>query len=138
MAGRIATHVVWMEIQDRIVGVEILCMSQHVYYATDKNAPTRRKKKLEAALRVPAKRKSARLTSKTGVYIGETSRSLYERSKEHITDAKNYSHKSHIIKHWKLSHQEENEIPPMSFKIKGIYRDCLSRQLGEAMKQERA
>ena len=34
--------------------------------------------------------------AKTGVYIGETSRSLYERSKEHITDAKNYSHKSHM------------------------------------------
>ena len=72
--------------------------------------------------------------AKTGVYIGETSRSLYERSKEHITDAKNYSHKSHIIKHWMLSHQEENEIPQMSFKIKGMYKDCLSRQLGEAMR----
>ena len=33
-----------------------------------------------------------------------------------------------------LSHQEENEIPPMSFKIKGTYRDCLSRQLGVAMR----
>ena len=33
-----------------------------------------------------------------GIYFGESSRSLFERAKEHMTDASSFSDKSHIIK----------------------------------------
>ena len=39
------------------------------------------------------------LQSRVGIYYGETSRSLYERSKEHVRDAESFSEGSHIFKH---------------------------------------
>ena len=38
-------------------------------------------------------------TPREGIYIGETSRSLHERSIEHVSDAESFSAKSHIVKH---------------------------------------
>ena len=61
-----------------------------------------------------------------GVYIGETSRSLYERSKEHVADAKS-------LKHWLLSHEEDKEQPEFIFKKISSHKDCLSRQIAEAI-----
>ena len=69
-----------------------------------------------------------------GIYIGETSRSLHERAVERMKDAEAYSSKSHIIKHWMLAHPENNTPPPMAFKITSMYRDCLSHQIGEALR----
>ena len=37
---------------------------------------------------------------RVGAYIGETSRKIHERSMEHVSDAKSFSSKSHIVKHW--------------------------------------
>jgi hypothetical protein len=34
------------------------------------------------------------------IYIGDLSRSLYERSKEHMSDAEGFQEGSHIVKHW--------------------------------------
>ena len=39
-----------------------------------------------------------------GIYYGETSRTLMERSQEHYRDAASFSKKSHIIKHWMSGH----------------------------------
>ena len=72
--------------------------------------------------------------SRLGIYIGESSRSLFERSKEHIKDAINFKADSHIIKHWILTHPVSDTMPPMSIRIQETYSDCLSRQLGEALK----
>ena len=68
------------------------------------------------------------------MYIGEMSRSIHERSKEHQKDALDVSVKSHQAKHWMNTHPEENTQP--SFRIRTIkrYRDCLSRQIGEALR----
>jgi hypothetical protein len=38
--------------------------------------------------------------SRRGIYLGESSRSLYERSKEHLKNAEDFSKGSHIVKHW--------------------------------------
>ena len=65
--------------------------------------------------------------------MGETSRSLHERATEHQNDAKSFSQKSHQVKHWMISHPEEPIQPPFSIKILKRYRDCLSRQIGEAL-----
>ena len=68
-----------------------------------------------------------------GVYIGETSRSLYERSKEHVADAKSFKEGSHIVKHWLSSHEEDKEQPEFIFKKISSHKDCLSRQIAEAI-----
>jgi hypothetical protein len=39
-----------------------------------------------------------------GVYVGETSRSIFERAGEHRRDAVAGQEDSHMMKHWKLSH----------------------------------
>ena len=39
------------------------------------------------------------------IYVGETSRTLYERSKEHWKDCENKPEKSHIAKHQEMVHQ---------------------------------
>ena len=69
-----------------------------------------------------------------GIYIGETSRSLHERAVEHVRDAVGFSPKSHIVKHWMLSHPDLPSPPKMEFSITARYKDCLSRQIGEALR----
>ena len=69
-----------------------------------------------------------------GIYIGETSRSLHERALEHIKDAEGFCPKSHIVKHWMTSHPELDAPPQMEFGITAMFRDCLSRQIGEALR----
>ena len=67
-------------------------------------------------------------------YIGETSRSGYERMREHWRDYENLSVKSHMIKHYMGSHKD---IPmnKMKFKVKIIqqYRSSFERQIGESV-----
>ena len=41
-----------------------------------------------------------------GIYVGETSRSLYERAKEHEADKQAMREDSHQIKHWLTEHQD--------------------------------
>ena len=65
--------------------------------------------------------------------MGETSRSLAERTIEHFNDAESFSKRSHMVKHWMTSHMELDIIPPFQIKIVKQYRDCLSRQVGEAV-----
>ena len=71
---------------------------------------------------------------RTGIYIGETSRSLHERAIEHINDAKSFDPKSHIVKHWANDHPDRLEMPPFAISTTCQYKDCLSRQIGEALK----
>ena len=42
--------------------------------------------------------------------------------------------KSHITKHWMNSHPSLPSPPKMEFTISSMFRDCLSRQIGEALK----
>jgi hypothetical protein len=78
--------------------------------------------------------KSRNTQPRIGVYVGETSRSLHERAVEHANDAKDFNPKSHIVKHWMLSHPEMNSPPKMTFKATSMFKDCLSRQIGEALR----
>ena len=71
--------------------------------------------------------------AREGIYIGETSRSLFERSREHVRDAVDFKEGSHIIKHWLHSHPEIMEKPPFKFTILESFKDCLSRQVSEAI-----
>ena len=54
-----------------------------------------------------------------GTYTGETSRSVQERVKEHLEQAKSMETESHIAKHWFLKHQELEEPPEFRFRLVG-------------------
>ena len=69
-----------------------------------------------------------------GIYIGKTSRSLHERSLEHVRDAMAFNPKSHIIKDLINVHPDRLEIPPFSFNTTCMFKDCLSRQIWETLK----
>jgi hypothetical protein len=69
-----------------------------------------------------------------GVYVGETSRSLYERAKEHEADKAKTSEDSHQIKHWLTHHADLLAPPKFRFKIIQSFQDPLSRQLSEAVR----
>ena len=66
------------------------------------------------------------------VYIGETSRSIYERSKEHYEGAKRGSTKNHMVKHRMMEHTGEQE-PKFNMKVRGYYKTALARQVAEAV-----
>ena len=67
------------------------------------------------------------------IYVGETSRNLYTRAKEHYEKYKSVqrNHSSFIKQHQVDVHEDQ----PAEFKAKmtGSFRDCLSRQVTEAV-----
>ena len=69
-----------------------------------------------------------------GIYVGESSRSMYERAKEHEADRQALSEDSHQVKHWLTEHQELLAPPKFHFKIIQTFQDPLSRQLAEAVR----
>ena len=73
-----------------------------------------------------------------GLYIGESSRSMYERSKEHLRDRNKREEDSHQVKHWLIDHKDMASPPKFKFKLVGSYQDPLTRQLAEAVRIERA
>ena len=76
----------------------------------------------------------SRQEARKGIYFGESSRSLYERSREHFRDAGDFSGGSHQVKHWMTTHPEDDQCPPFKIKVIGSYKDCLTRQVSEALK----
>ena len=67
-------------------------------------------------------------------YIGESSRSGYERSKEHWDDFENLNPRSHILKHYLDKHQDipMNKLN-MRMKILKKYKSPFERQIGESV-----
>ena len=70
------------------------------------------------------------------IYIGESSRSLYERNKEHMTDREGLKEESHQVKHWLTDHQDLQAPPRFRFKLVRKFNDPMSRQLAEAVRIE--
>ena len=68
-----------------------------------------------------------------GVYLGESSRSLHERMGEHVDDARKFRSGSHIVKHWMDVHPSLDVMPPWRFRTIRVFKDCLTRQLSEAV-----
>ena len=58
---------------------------------------------------------------------------MHERSMEHLDDAKRFDSGSHILKHWMEAHPTLRIMPKFNFRIRSSYKDCLSRQLAEAV-----
>ena len=74
-----------------------------------------------------------RAEEKKGLYIGETGRSLAERSSEHLKKLENCERDNFILRHWALEHPLEESPPAIQFRIVKNHRDCLSRLLHEAV-----
>ena len=66
------------------------------------------------------------------VYIGETSRSLYERAKEHYDGARKGEAKNHMVKHNLMEHGGEQK-PNFNMKARKYFRTALARQVAEAV-----
>ena len=60
---------------------------------------------------------------RVGIYYGQSSRSLYEQSREHVQDAEKFKEGSHIVKNWMQYHPEEDSRPTFSFKVLESYKD---------------
>ena len=69
-----------------------------------------------------------------GVYVVESSRSIYERAKEHVADCRSNSEDSHQVKHWLTSHEELLAPSKFMFKIVNTFQDPLTRQLAEEVR----
>ena len=67
------------------------------------------------------------------IYVGESSRSLYERGREHWRDFKSKNENSHILKHHVLHHDGEGE-PEFHLQLVRTFRTALTRQVHEAVR----
>ena len=70
------------------------------------------------------------------IYVGETSRSIFERSKEHWEGARKGAENNHMVKHLKMVHEEEQE-PKFVMKVIKHYKTALARQIAEAVRIRR-
>ena len=72
-----------------------------------------------------------KLGGKNVVYLGESSRSLEERSREHVGDSQDLKKNSHMRHHW----EEEHDGTKSEFKF-SVIKKCTSsfqREVGEAV-----
>ena len=72
-------------------------------------------------------------TEVPSIYVGESSRSIFERAGEHWKAYVKRDTDSHIWKHHIIHHGGEGE-PEMRFKVVGTYRSALARQVAEAVR----
>ena len=68
------------------------------------------------------------------IYVGETSRTLYERSYEHVSGALRLDKSNFIVKHW-LNYHFKNDVPPrFKFRVHKMRPDALGRLAHESVK----
>ena len=70
-------------------------------------------------------------------YVGESSRSAYERGREHVNDYRNLSLDSHMLKHNILYHPEKEQVD-FKMRILEAHKNAFSRQIHEAVAIEMA
>ena len=86
------------------------------------------------AIREPGELKDVRNDVPT-IYVGETSRSIQERSQEHWSSFRSKSNKSHIHVHQMLEHG--GEPPNFIMRAVSYHKTALSRQVKEAVRIRR-
>ena len=67
------------------------------------------------------------------VYVGESSRSMYERGGEHWQDWRAKKPSSHILKHQEEVHDGDEEAK-FTLRVVKSFRSALARQVGEAVR----
>ena len=66
-------------------------------------------------------------------YIGETSRTLAERSVEHVSAASKLDADNFIVKHWVSQHRDSIKPPRIRFAVKKSFQDPMTRLVTEAV-----
>ena len=69
-----------------------------------------------------------------GIYIGQTYRTLYERSIEHFGSYRREESSSFMFKHWATVHRDLSSPPKFNFKVLSCHKDPLTRMIDEAVK----
>ena len=69
----------------------------------------------------------------TTTYIGETHRSLFDRSKEHQAALRRKNGNYAIVKHWDKSHPEITSPPEFSYQVIKSHKSAFERQIWEAV-----
>ena len=67
------------------------------------------------------------------LYVGETSRSIFERSREHWDDWRSRKEESHIRRHQEAEHGGDG-APKFIMRVVKFSKTALSRQIGEAVR----
>ena len=75
-------------------------------------------------------------SSKAVLYVGESSRSIQERSKEHWANVRGRKEDSHMIRHQIMGHGAEYP-PKFIMRVVSYPRTALSRQISEAVRIRR-
>ena len=70
------------------------------------------------------------------IYVGETSRSIFERSKEHWDGVRKWSSKNHMVAHQEMEHGGE-QAPKFMMRVVSNHRSALERQVAEAIRIRR-
>ena len=70
------------------------------------------------------------------LYVGETSRSIFEKSREHWGAWRSGKEESHILKHQEADHGGDTS-PKFIMRVVNYYKTALSRQVGEAVRIRR-
>ena len=68
-----------------------------------------------------------------GKYIGQTYRTAYERSQEHMASYRRQESSSFMFKHWATTHADNLSPPKFRFKVLKCHKDPLSRMIDEAI-----
>ena len=70
----------------------------------------------------------------TAVYVGESSRSIFERAGEYWQDVMSGKIESHMWKHWQTDHPGIEGLPKFKIRLVKVCQDALSRQVGESVR----
>ena len=70
---------------------------------------------------------------KRATYIGETHRSFWDRTQEHLADIRSKNSKNSLVKHWEEVHGDQQSPPKYSFQVKKKCKSAIERQIWEAL-----
>ena len=74
---------------------------------------------------------------KTIQYIGESSRSFWDRSRDHQQALETANQKYAVVKHWLQDHSQQ-EPPKFKFEIISSHQTAIARQISEGLEIEKA
>ena len=72
--------------------------------------------------------------SHQGIYIGETARTLSERSNEHRAGYRRMDFKNFMFKHWSNAHSDSENPPEFRFSVLRKHPDPMGRLIHESIK----
>ena len=69
-----------------------------------------------------------------GRYVGQTSRTLYERAGEHMAGLRRSDLSNFLFKHWATAHMDQIECPEFRFRVVRCHKSPLDRMIHEAVR----